>query len=330
MSNPLPPAGSDPAPHRRSHALMHMLMFGTTFCWAVNIIAVKEALTGFHSFALTQISITLAGIIFIVLFLFTGKFRNLKLARRDWVFMIFTGVTGVALNQLCFVAGLEYSSASHAGLIVALGPVMVLVLSSTIGLEPLTIPKFVGMLVAFGGVAILTTAKGGAGHHKALMGDLILLAGTALFAAYTIMVKEVADKCDALTINTLAYLVGVPLLAPVTIPAVLEVHWGEIPTGAWWALAYMIFFGSVVPYLIFALAMTELTAARVAAFGYFQPLIATTFAVWMLHESLSARLFIGGALVLGGLYLTERERGDEPLAAVGENPPREGADSTSA
>jgi drug/metabolite transporter (DMT)-like permease len=204
---------------------MHLLMFGATFCWAGNIIAVKEALMGFHSFALTQLRITFAGIIFFVLLWSTGKLRNLKLSRRDWVFMIFIGVTGVTLNQLSFVAGLEYSSASHAGLIVALGPVMVLVLACSIGLEPLTIPKFVGMLVAFGGVVILTTTKSGAESHKAWLGDLILLAGSAFFAAYTILVKEVADKFDALTLNALAYLIGVPLLAPFTLPAVLDVRW---------------------------------------------------------------------------------------------------------
>jgi len=309
--------------------MMHAMMLAATFFWAVNIIAVKEALTGFISLALTQLRITLAGIVFVALFGITGKYRGLKLSRRDWIFMFFIGVTGVTLNQLSFIAGLQYSSASHAGLIVALGPIMVLVLACSIGLEALTIPKFVGMLVAFGGVAILTTAKGGAGSPKAWLGDLILLAGSAFFAAYTILVKEVADKFDALTINALAYVIGVPLLAPFTMPALHEVHWGEVPSGAWWALAYAVFFGSILPYIIFAWAMTELTAARVAAFGYFQPLIATGFGVWMLHEKLSVRLLIGGVLILGGLYLTERERGEEQATVEIKTPSREGDSATS-
>jgi len=309
---------------------MHAMMFVATFCWAANIIAVKEALHGFDSLALTQLRITFAGVIFLLLLWSTGRFRNLKLSRRDWIFMIFTGVTGVTLNQLCFIAGLKFSSASHAGLIVALGPVMVLVLACSIRLEALTIPKFLGMLIAFGGVAILTTAKSGVALPKAWLGDLILLAGSAFFAVYTILVKEVADKFDAVTINALAYVFGVPLLAPFTVPAVLGVHWGEIPSEAWWGLGYAIFFGSIVPYLLFAWAMTELTAARVAAFSYFQPLIATVFGVWMLHEKLSVRLLIGGALILGGLYLTERERGEETGVPSSENPSMEEVSATSA
>lgn len=319
-----------PAPHRRSHALMHLLMLAATFFWAGNIIAIKEALPGFHSFALTQLRITFEGIIFIVLFLATGKLRNLKLSRRDWVFMFFIGLTGVTLNQVCFIAGLDRSSASHAGLIVALGPIMVLVLSCTIGLEALTGSKFAGMLIAFGGVAVLATAKSAPGSHASWTGDLILLAGSGFFAVYTILVKEIADKYDAVTINAWAYVIGVPLMLPFAATAVRQVHWGEVPVHAWWGLAYAILFGSVVPYLLFALVLTELTAARVAAFAYIQPVIATSLGVLMLHERLSVRLFIGGALILGGLYLTERERGDEQPVAAAKNPGQEKADATSA
>lgn len=303
-------------------------MLAATFFWAANIIAIKQALDGFSSFALTQLRITFAGLVFLVLFLAGKSFRALKLTRRDWVFMFFIGLTGVTLNQVFFIAGLARSSASHAGLIVALGPIMVLVLSCTIGLEALTTPKFVGMLIAFGGVATLTTAKSGPGSHAAWTGDLILLAGSGVFAIYTILVKEVADKFDAVTINAFGYLVGVPLMLPFAANAVLQVHWGEVPTHSWWALGYAILFGSVVPYLLFALVLTELTAARVAAFAYIQPVIATGLGVLMLHESLSVRLFIGGVLILGGLYLTERERGDEAAMQSPEAAPEEKPETT--
>jgi len=314
---PVPAARTAAA--RRSHAMMHLLMLAATFFWAGNIIAIKQGLKGFNGLALTQLRITLSGIIFMVLFLASGKHRGLRLTRREWLFMAMIGVTGVTLNQLSFIEGLARSSASHAGLIVALGPVMVLVLACAIRLEALTVPKFAGMLIAFGGVAILTTAKASPGATSTWAGDLILLAGSGFFAVYTILVKEVAEKVDAVTLNALAYLVGVPLMLPFAARSVMQVRWGEVPSQAWWGLAYAVFLGSILPYLIFALAMTELTAARVAAFAYIQPVIATGLGVLMLHERLSVRLFIGGGLILGGLYMTERERGEEQPLPTGES-----------
>ncbi len=44
-----------------------------------------------------------------------------------------------------------------------------------------------------------------------------------------------------------------------------------------------------------------------------QPAIATALAIWLLAEKLTGGVVIGGALILGGVYLAERERGEEPL-----------------
>jgi drug/metabolite transporter (DMT)-like permease len=51
----------------------------------------------------------------------------------------------------------------------------------------------------------------------------------------------------------------------------------------------------------------------VAAFSYLQPAIATSLGIWLLGEKLTQTVVIGGALILLGVYLTERERGDDAL-----------------
>ena len=286
-------------------------MFGATFCWAGNMVAIKEGLRGFSPLALTQLRITAAGLIFVLLFVATKRLSALRLTRRDWIMLALAGVSGVTLNQLCFIAGLARSSVTHAGLIVALGPIMVLVLSCAIRLEALTVQKFAGMLISFGGVAILTLGKQMRGDGGLWVGDMILLLGSAFFAVYTILVKEVADKIDALSLNSIASVVGVPLMLPFAWHATTNVNWSEVPTQGWWGLGYAILFGSVVPYLIFASVMKELTAARVAAFSYIQPVIATGLGVGLMHEKLTAKIVIGGVLIFTGVYVTERERGEE-------------------
>jgi drug/metabolite transporter (DMT)-like permease len=64
-------------------------------------------------------------------------------------------------------------------------------------------------------------------------------------------------------------------------------------------------------------AMTELTAARVAAFAYIQPVIATALGIWLLHETLTVKIVLGGVLIIAGVYITERERGEEAAERVG-------------
>ena len=89
--------------------------------------------------------------------------RRLQLSPRKWFFLLAMAASGIALNQLTFIGGMARTTVAHTGLIVALGPVMVLVIAVVIRLEALTAWKFAGMLIAFAGVGILTADKAGQG-----------------------------------------------------------------------------------------------------------------------------------------------------------------------
>ena len=306
--SPLKPETTAPA---RNHGRMHLLMLGTTIFWASNIVAGKEALRGFGPLALAQLRLAGAALVLGILFLAWPQRPRIRLAAREWFFLFWVALFGITLNQLFFIGGLSRTSVAHAGLIVALGPVMVLVLSCLLRLEALTALKFAGMVISFSGVGFLTMNKAGQGSGATLIGDLILIAGSAVFAYYTVMVKELADRYDALTLNMLIFGMGALMMMPFGGPAISQIHWTGLPAGAWWGLAYMVFFGSVAAYLIYAFALTELTAARVAAFAYLQPVIATALGIWLLGESLTRHELFGGALILLGVYLSERERGEE-------------------
>jgi drug/metabolite transporter (DMT)-like permease len=285
-------------------------MLIATVCWAANIIAVKEALHELRPLVLVQLRILGAALLFAVLFCAWRRRPRVKLNLHQWRVMAALALSGVIFNQLFFIGGVARTSVAHTGLIVALGPVMVLVLACLMRLEALTVLKLLGMLISFAGVGILTTGKSAHGNGGHWQGDLIVLAGSAVFAYYTILVKGVAQRYDALTLNTFTYGIGALLFTPFGARAALQAPWA-IRTPVEWALAYMIVFGSVVPYTIYAFAMADLAASRVAAFSYLQPIIATSLGVLLLAEKLTTAVVIGGALILLGVYLTERERGEE-------------------
>lgn len=306
-SAPIP--GAKPAA-RAGHGRMHLLMLLVTVCWASNIIAGKEALTGFGALALAQLRVLGAAAVFGALFLASGGLKRLRLTQRKWLFLVAMAGTGIALNQLTFIGGMARSTVAHTGLIVALGPVMVLIIAVVIRLEALTAGKLAGMLIAFAGVGILTIDKAGQGGAGQTTGDLILLASTLVFAIFTVLVKEVADHFDTLTLNTLIFALGAIMLLPFCARAVARTHWAALTPEAWWGLIFMVVFGSVISYLLFAYVMTELAASRVAAFNYLQPVIASGLGIWVLSERLTSKVLIGGSIILAGVYLTERERGE--------------------
>jgi len=286
-------------------------MLLVTVCWASNIIAGKEALTGFSALALAQLRVLGAAIIFAILFLASGRMRRLQLTPRKWLFLVAMAANGIALNQLTFIGGMARSTVAHTGLIVTLGPMMVLIIAVLIRLEALTAWKFAGMMIAFAGVGILRADKAGQGSGGHWVGDLILLLSTLVFAIFTILMKEVANSFDGLTLNTLIFVLGAIMMLPFCAHAVVVTNWAALRLRAWWGLAFLVLFVSVISYLLFAYVLTELAASRAAAFNYLQPVIASALGIWVLSERLTSKVLIGGALILAGVYLTERERGEE-------------------
>jgi len=49
----------------------------------------------------------------------------------------------------------------------------------------------------------------------------------------------------------------------------------------------------------------------VAAFNYLQPVVAALLGAWLLGESMTPRVIVRGTMILLGVYLAERERGEE-------------------
>jgi drug/metabolite transporter (DMT)-like permease len=290
---------------------MHLLMFIGTFFWAANIIAGKFALRNMSSLALAQARVTGAGLIFLAGFALRRRGMRLRLSGREWWYLGITALFGISLNQIFFIGGIGRTSAAHAGLIVALGPVMVLMMSCVMRLEALTVLKSVGAAISLAGVVELTTGKAQPGSAATLSGDVIMLLGTAVFSYYTILLKKIARRYDGLSLNTIIFAMGVLLMLPVTGRDVVSTRWTALPAEAWWGIAFMVTLGSVVAYSIYAFALTELSASRVAAFNYLQPVIAAALGVWLLGEVLTAHVVVGGMLILLGVYLTERE-GREP------------------
>jgi drug/metabolite transporter (DMT)-like permease len=292
---------------RQRHGLMHLLLLLATFFWASNIIAGKLALRSMSALALAQVRVTGAAAIFAIALLLWPNRPPLRLTGRDWRYLAVTALFGITLNQIFFIGGIGRTSAAHAGLIIALGPVIVLILSCAMRLEALTILKSIGAAVSFAGVVVLATGKTQPGSRVTLWGDFIMVLGTAVFAYYTILLKKVAARYDTVSLNTIVFLLGAAFMLPVSARDMFAVRWTALPAEAWWGVAFLVTCGSVLAYLIYAFALTDLTATRVAAFNYLQPVIAAALGAWLLGESLTARVIVGGAFILTGVYLTERE-----------------------
>ncbi|MGH9775507.1 MAG: DMT family transporter [Candidatus Acidiferrales bacterium] len=275
--------------------------------WSLNYVFVKIALGYLSALTVTSFRIVLAALLILPL---AFRFRGMKFERRDlWTFA-YLGFWGVAVNQGCFTIGLAYTSAGHAAILSALGPVLVMAGAVALRQERLTLVKATGVTLSFGGVATLASEGGLHLHSATLAGDLIILCGAAGYALYTVLGKRVARRYDSLTMNTFNYIVAGLLYSPLALRSAMKLHWAAVDWRGWASLGYAAAIASIAGYIIYYWALRYITATRISALNYLLPVIVTTLGILFLGEHLTARFLLAGSVVLLGVYLTQRSRSE--------------------
>jgi drug/metabolite transporter (DMT)-like permease len=164
-----------------------------------------------------------------------------------------------------------------------------------------------GMGLSLAGVLCVVGAAGldPSGGSTRLLGDGLLLLGSASWGLYTVLGRRALQRHSPLASVTWATLLGCPLLLLAATPA----GWGWLldATPALWAvILYLSLLGSVVALLTWSRSVRDLGAARAGQFSYLVPIWSLVLAAFFLGEQPAVLQLIGGALVLAGIWLTNR------------------------
>lgn len=273
--------------------------------WSASFVFAKMALADIPGLLMGCVRTSVAGVLILPLYWWNERRTPTRATSKELLFLFGLGFGGIVLNQILFVVGLSQTSVAHAALLVALAPILVLLLAAARGQERLTPRKVAGLAVAVAGVCLLQVLPGGSGAAS-LAGDSIIVIATVALAIYTVAGREVARRHSAIRINTYAYVGGALLLTPVLFWQSRGFNFGAVRWAAWVGLLYMAVFSSIVAHVIYYWALSHLPASRVASFSYLQPLVATVLAIPALGETVTPPVMAGGALVLAGVWLTER------------------------
>lgn len=257
--------------------------------------------------------VSCAVVLFWFVYLLSGRE---KIARKDWVRLALCGLFGVALNQLCFFHGLNWSSSINSGVIMTLNPLLVLVLAALFLREKITLRKTLGIgIAALGAVAL--TLSGNNWTSNAYYGDLLLLVNATSYAIYLTLSKPLTKKYKPLTLITYVFSFGV-LFISIYPPSWIElraVNFQRLPTEIWWKITYIVLGITFIAYLLTMFALKQLKASATSAYIYFQPLFVLVFSYLFLYlgvvEDYTAQItpfkIVSMLLILMGVWLTTRE-----------------------
>ena len=140
------------------------------------------------------------------------------------------GLTGVAVNQLCFFNGLSLTSPVHASLIMTIIPIFVLITSAIILGTAITSRKVIG--IALGGIGAITllfsTPESTSANGPSLIGDILILINALSYGVYLVVVKPLMAKYRPITVISWVFIFGAIFAVPFGVNEVLDIDWSSV------------------------------------------------------------------------------------------------------
>jgi drug/metabolite transporter (DMT)-like permease len=285
----------------------HFSLFLVALIYGANYTIAKEILDNdyIQPLGLTLMRV-MAGLA--LFWVFHAMLVREKIERKDIPRFILCAITGVAVNQMLFIAGLKFTTHINAALIMTTTPVLVLVASAILLKEAITRKKMLGIALGIAGAAILTIyGKKFAYRKEGLIGDVMIFLNAVSFGIFLVLVKTLMRKYHPLTVSKWVFAFGILFVLPFGTHELISTPMNTFTLQTWMALAYVLLCTTFLAYLLNVFALKHVNPAVVSTYIYLQPLIAASIALFFGKDDLSAIKLVAGSLIFSGVYLVSRK-----------------------
>jgi drug/metabolite transporter (DMT)-like permease len=231
------------------------------------------------------------------------------IARAHWPRIWLAAALCVPINQFCFLLGLERSGSAQAGLMYALNPVLVFLLTLMLGRTRGTRRMAAASVLAFCGAAVIGwdnyTLTGGT---RGLTGTLLLFCAVLTWAAYcTVSVPLIAEYGALRTAATVMPL-GVLMYLPVVFIDGANLRPGEMSWRGVGGFAFITLGASYLNYLLWFVGLERIDVNRMSVTVNASPLVAVIGSYFWHAERISRWLLLGATVILAAILLANWDR----------------------
>lgn len=283
----------------------HLMLLGPALFWGLSPMVMKIGLDRLAPFPYNTLRL-LIGVAVAAPFMFLpGVWRPVP--RRDILPLFAVPVLGFLGFQALFSIGVSDTSASVVAIILGTLPINVAVISRLFGLEKLSLPKALGVLATFLGVALIALGGGGFdGGGTYLRGVLLLVACEISYGFYTVYLKPVTRRYPTPQIVFIVMSVALIGFAAWSLlvegPAVFR----GIGTPVILSAVFSGVLALVVANILWSIGVNRLGSVNTSVYGNLPPVFGVAAGMLFLGERLTLLQFAGAAAVLAGIALVNR------------------------
>lgn len=279
------------------------IIFGFSFLFTKNAL---DYLPPFHliafRFLLAALLLTLLKVSGLVKIDYSGK---------DIRPLLYTAFFQPFIYFICETYGIKLISSSQAGMMIALIPVIVAVLSATILGERTTVLQTISILLSVGGVfVIILMQRNGELAEGSLPGYLLLLGAVAAAALFNIMSRKSSQQFKPIEITFVMMWVGAVVFNIIAVVQHLQV--GQLrqyfspllQREVVLSVVYLGILSSIGAFFLINFALSRLLASQAAVFANLTTVVSIFAGVVFRGEAFFWYHALGAAMILLGVWGT--------------------------
>lgn len=286
---------------KKSKAAMHLFALAATVLWALGYVMTRIAIRHFTPEAMAFLRYFIAAVSLLI-YACIKKMRLPQLKDIPW--FIFGGAIGFAVYVYAINTGSKTLTASVVSFIISASPIITALLARVFLDERIGVAGWVSVICSFLGVGVITFYNGGFSFGSGVMWICLAL---ILISVYNIFQRKIFAKYDPLETTTYCIISGAVLLsvfAPGSFTQIMTATYTQLL-----ALLVLGIFSAGIAYVCwaYALSLAEKTS-EVTNYMFMTPIITTFLGFILINEAPHISAYIGGALVLLGVFLVNRRK----------------------
>lgn len=274
-----------------------------TFLWSASKIIIKLGLGFVSPYILIAAIQTVAFVVLLAYYFIKRPKLEWDVMKNRFIPLILIGLVGFVAAPLLSVIGIKYVTVTTAGLFAGLGAVLVVIFSFLILREKPRNVQIMGIFLAVLGVYLFLS---GGFLGGSLFGIMIIFIAEVFYSLSTVLTRLVVRGPGDETMITSLFSTGIgaAILLPIGI-----VRDGVVGILQWQVLLVIVVVGIIFGFagMLWSSALDQLQAIEAAILQNTMLIQVALLSVIILKEHITLNNILGGAVVLLGAYLVEKQ-----------------------
>jgi len=250
----------------------------------------------------------MAGIRFLLasmlIFILRAVFRQYRAVTRKQIKnAIIAGSLFLTIGNGGVSWALQFIDSGFAALLISAQPLVLILMMWVYDKKPMPAKTWVGVVLGIVGIYLLVSQSALVSQEGQIFGLAVVFLCLVGWGIASIFTSKADMPKSYFTNSAIQMLVGgLSLIFISVFVEDLNMEWGKVSATAWYALAYLVVFGSVIAFTSFNFLLAHVSPEKVATSTYVNPIVAMILGFYFRNELVTTQSIVASGILLMGVY----------------------------